>query len=121
MPPNRSTRSAPGLRTGPPPTSASSRSLTRRPPAPPPPRRMRKKTLSSKLAAFVFAFCLAGLACEPRVAPARPATPTARPAAAPAPVTANPVFLWRAQLGASTVHFLGSVHVARPELYPLDP
>ena len=30
------------------------------------------------------------------------------------------MFLWKAQLGASTVHFLGSVHVAKPELYPLD-
>lgn len=42
-------------------------------------------------------------------------------AAAPAAQPAQPVFLWRAQLGASTVHFLGSVHVARPEIYPLDP
>jgi uncharacterized protein YbaP (TraB family) len=30
------------------------------------------------------------------------------------------VFLWRAQVGASTLHLLGSVHVARPDLYPLD-
>jgi len=30
------------------------------------------------------------------------------------------VFLWRAQIGASTLHLLGSVHVARPDLYPLD-
>jgi hypothetical protein len=31
------------------------------------------------------------------------------------------VLAWRAQIGPSTVHFLGSVHVARAELYPLDP
>ncbi|HKO94884.1 MAG TPA: TraB/GumN family protein [Polyangiaceae bacterium] len=30
------------------------------------------------------------------------------------------MFLWKAQLGPSTVYFLGSVHVARSELYPLD-
>lgn len=79
---------------------------------------MRKTTLNRKLAAFVFAFCLTGLACEPRVAPA---TPTARAAPAAAPVAVSPVFLWKAQLGASTVHLLGSVHVAKAELYPLDP
>ncbi len=31
------------------------------------------------------------------------------------------MFAWRAEVGASTVCFLGSVHVARPDLYPLDP
>jgi uncharacterized protein len=30
------------------------------------------------------------------------------------------VLAWRARIGPSTLHFLGSVHVARAELYPLD-
>jgi uncharacterized protein YbaP (TraB family) len=30
------------------------------------------------------------------------------------------VFAWRAEIGPSTFHLLGSVHVARPDLYPLD-
>jgi len=38
-----------------------------------------------------------------------------------AATAAQHVLLWRAQLGPSTLYFLGSVHVARAELYPLDP
>lgn len=32
----------------------------------------------------------------------------------------GPVFLWRADVGEATLHLLGSVHVARADLYPLD-
>lgn len=63
---------------------------------------------------------LATLACQPRTELA-PSVVAAAPAASPAPQPVQPVFLWRTQLGASTVHFLGSVHVARPDIYPLDP
>lgn len=57
------------------------------------------------------------LACEPTAAP----VPAASPLPAPAYAQAAPVFAWRAQVGASTLHLLGSVHVARESLYPLDP
>jgi uncharacterized protein YbaP (TraB family) len=56
-----------------------------------------------------------GCASSPEVAPR--ATPAS---AAPVPVQPK-VFLWTAQVGASTLHLLGSVHVARRDLYPLDP
>src|SRR5688572_3548062 len=57
------------------------------------------------------------LACEPTAAP----VPAASPLPAPTDAQAAPVFAWRAQVGASTLHLLGSVHVARESLYPLDP
>lgn len=58
------------------------------------------------------------LGCEP----AAPNAPAASPdAPAPAETPKKPVFAWRAQIGASTLHLLGSVHVARSDLYPLDP
>lgn len=58
------------------------------------------------------------LSCEP----AAPNAPAASPAAAAsAEAATKPVFAWRAQIGASTLHLLGSVHVARSDLYPLDP
>lgn len=31
------------------------------------------------------------------------------------------VFMWRARSETATVHLLGSIHAARPSLYPLDP
>lgn len=63
-----------------------------------------------------------GAGCQARSEPALSAAAPPGPlAAAAAPQPATPVFLWRAQLGPSTVHFLGSVHVARPDIYPLDP
>ncbi len=31
------------------------------------------------------------------------------------------VFMWRASSDSATVHLLGSIHAARPSLYPLDP
>jgi uncharacterized protein YbaP (TraB family) len=61
------------------------------------------------------------LACEPAAPPApvaSPAPPVAAAAASDKP--AAPVFEWQAQIGASTFHLLGSVHVARSALYPLD-
>jgi uncharacterized protein len=42
------------------------------------------------------------------------------PAAVQKPRAASPVFEWQAQIGASTFYLLGSVHVARASLYPLD-
>lgn len=53
----------------------------------------------------------------------RPAAPEPVLAPRELPVAsrpAHPLLLWRAQVGASVLHLLGSVHVARPELYPLD-
>jgi uncharacterized protein YbaP (TraB family) len=59
------------------------------------------------------------LACEPAAAPASRVDPSeAAERAAKAP--AHPVFAWRAEIGPSTFHLLGSVHVAKPDLYPLD-
>jgi uncharacterized protein YbaP (TraB family) len=57
------------------------------------------------------------LACEPAAAPPPRAAP-GEVGARTAPAT--PVLAWRAELGQSTFHLLGSVHVARPDLYPLD-
>jgi uncharacterized protein YbaP (TraB family) len=58
------------------------------------------------------------LGCDPAVPPATPATGAAiEPAQAK---SAAKVFAWRAQVGASTFDLLGSVHVARADLYPLD-
>jgi uncharacterized protein len=70
--------------------------------------------LRRALAGLLSALCV--LACEP-AAPA--------PAVAPSEVStraapAGPVFAWRAEVGPSTFHLLGSVHVAKPDLYPLD-
>lgn len=67
-----------------------------------------------RFGALLAALLLA--ACEA----AAPSAPVERPQAA-APVAAKPVFAWRAEVGGSTLHLLGSVHVARPDLYPLDP
>ncbi len=66
------------------------------------------------LAGLLTALCV--LACEP-AAPPQPVAASERADAKPA----KPVFAWRAEVGPSTLHLLGSVHVARPELYPLDP
>lgn len=67
---------------------------------------------------------LSVLACEP-AAPAPAASPAAVApevsAAAASQKPAQPVFEWQAQIGGSTVYLLGSVHVARSGLYPLDP
>lgn len=71
-----------------------------------------RRTLAGLLSALL------SLACEP-AAPTPPAATPSELAARPAPQ--QPVFAWRAELGASTVHLLGSVHVAKPDLYPLDP
>lgn len=72
-----------------------------------------------RFVALLLSVALLGLACTHRSEPAASAAAPSGKAAAPAP--ASHVLLWRAQLGPSTVHFLGSVHVARAELYPLDP
>jgi uncharacterized protein YbaP (TraB family) len=72
----------------------------------------RVRRLSALLAGLLL------LGCEPSAQSAPAASPP--PALAPETPT-QPVFAWRAQIGQSTVHLLGSVHVARSELYPLDP
>ena len=70
------------------------------------------------LVALSCALTLSASACEPKQKPS-PATPTVEaPRAAQAP--RSPVFLWRAEVGGATLHMLGSVHVARANLYPLD-
>lgn len=51
---------------------------------------------------------------------AAPRAPSARPPSVAPEAPQKPVFAWRAQVGASTLHLLGSVHVARSDLYPLD-
>jgi uncharacterized protein YbaP (TraB family) len=50
--------------------------------------------------------------------------PSAQPALAPASSGAAPrgsPLLWRAQRGAAVLYLFGSVHVAQPDVYPLDP
>ena len=65
---------------------------------------------------------LCALACEPAAPPAVAAPTASAPSqAAGAERPSTPVFAWRAQIGPSTFHLLGSVHVAREGLYPLDP
>ena len=71
---------------------------------------------------------LAGLACEPAAPPPHAEAPAAagRPAEVRPPrggedaPSARGLF-WRADIGPSTLYLLGSVHVARPDIYPLDP
>jgi uncharacterized protein len=41
-------------------------------------------------------------------------------AAAPHPVAASKHFLWSVRAGGGTVYLLGSVHLVKPDLYPLD-
>lgn len=65
------------------------------------------------LVAFVAVGC--ERAAVRRVAAEAPQVVLTTPEAAP-----SHVFSWRARVGASDVHLLGSVHVARRELYPLD-
>jgi uncharacterized protein YbaP (TraB family) len=62
--------------------------------------------------ALALALVLLG-GCAATAAPARGA-PT-RPRAAPA----QHVLLWRTSTATATVYLLGSIHVARPDLYPL--
>lgn len=67
---------------------------------------------------------LIGLACKPAAPP-----PAAATSPSPQVVVAQPAeavasargLFWRAEIGASTLYLLGSVHVARPDIYPLDP
>jgi uncharacterized protein YbaP (TraB family) len=80
------------------------------------PRAARFDRLRRLLAAALIALGAAG--CETRPA-AAPAAPPVSAAAAP-PAAQHPVLLWRAEVGASVLYLLGSVHVARPDLYPLD-
>jgi uncharacterized protein YbaP (TraB family) len=40
---------------------------------------------------------------------------------APRPAESGKHFLWSVRSGAGTVYLFGSVHIAKPELYPLDP
>jgi uncharacterized protein YbaP (TraB family) len=72
------------------------------------------------LACWLLLVVLVALGCQPRAEAASSAV-VASPAASPAPQPTSPVFLWRSQVGPSQVHWLGSVHVARPDIYPLDP
>jgi uncharacterized protein YbaP (TraB family) len=53
------------------------------------------------------------------LAPAPPVL--AASASVPAPAPAGSPLLWRAQHGASVIYLFGSVHVAEPKVYPLDP
>jgi uncharacterized protein YbaP (TraB family) len=47
--------------------------------------------------------------------------PAADPGAAPGPAEQNKTFLWRVSSPTATIHLLGSIHLATPDLYPLDP
>lgn len=78
-----------------------------------------------RLGGLLVYSALAGLACEP-AAPPPPVAVAAPPASAARPLPANDVasargLFWRADVGPSTLFLLGSVHVARPDIYPLDP
>ena len=42
-------------------------------------------------------------------------------AVVPAFADEGPLFMWRAEKGAATIHLLGSVHAGRDAWYPLDP
>jgi uncharacterized protein YbaP (TraB family) len=72
-----------------------------------------------RLAALALSLALA---CEPAAqhspaaVPGAPAAPDADKSEKPA----TPVFEWQAQVGPATFYLLGSVHVARAGLYPLD-
>lgn len=72
------------------------------------------------LVALLTALC--GLSCEPAAAPppAKAIPAASAPPRQPADARATKGLFWRAEVGSSTFHLLGSVHVARPELYPLD-
>lgn len=70
-----------------------------------------------RLGGLLVYSALAGLACEP-AAPPPPVAVAAPPANDVA--SARGLF-WRADVGPSTLFLLGSVHVARPDIYPLDP
>lgn len=72
-------------------------------------------------ALFGLLTALAGLACEPAASPTQAVSPAPSLASAPAPAPSARGLCWRADIGSSTLHLLGSVHVARPDIYPLDP
>lgn len=78
----------------------------------------RSGALRRRLALLLCALFLAGFSCD-RKGKLPPAAPGLQPAETA--TARQPVFLWRAQLGSSTLYMLGSVHVARADLYPLDP
>ena len=76
---------------------------------------------------FALLTALLGLACEPAAPPAKTVVPApvagraAGPGPEPARAAAARGLCWRAEIGSSTLYLLGSVHVARPDIYPLDP
>jgi uncharacterized protein YbaP (TraB family) len=46
--------------------------------------------------------------------------PLTGPGAAPGPAEPNKPFLWRVSSPTATIHLLGSIHLATPDLHPLD-
>jgi uncharacterized protein len=65
---------------------------------------------------------LLGLALAPACkGPPPSARPAFAPASSSAPAPEASPLLWRAQHGAAVVYLFGSVHVAQPDVYPLDP
>ena len=88
---------------------------------PPPPFAMPDRTLSSHrvslVASVVALFVVAALGGSASPAFAQPATD----AAASTDSTEAEHPLWRVTSGADTLHMLGSVHLLRPDAYPLAP
>lgn len=75
---------------------------------------------------FAVLTALLGLACEPAAPPAKtnvpaPVARAAGPGPEPARAASARGLCWRAEIGSSTLYLLGSVHVARADIYPLDP
>ncbi len=75
--------------------------------------------------AWLFVTLLALLSCAPLLSCSQqgktgkaPESDVAAVASADRPV--HPVFLWQTQSSAATAYLLGSIHVAREDIYPLD-
>lgn len=89
------------------------------------PRRSKVARLTSSITAWAAGLRRAlwllsvpcALACEPAAAPP-PAVPTSGASSSAAPL--ERVFAWQAEVRSSTFYLLGSVHVAKADLYPLD-
>lgn len=81
------------------------------------PRARASFVLVRALLVSVLGFVLAPACKGPPPSP----QPALAPAASAAPAPPSSPLLWRAQHGAAVLYLFGSVHVAQPDVYPLDP